>query len=96
MKVAGRPRLIEFCAKHADARCWIEAWLAEAEAATWTHPMQIKERYATASFLADNRVIFNVRGNNYRLEVLIAYRTGTVIVQWAGTHAEYDARNRGR
>jgi mRNA interferase HigB len=93
MKVVGRGLLDAFCIKHADARSWIENWLAEAEGATWRTPQHVKDRYASASFLAGNTVIFNVKGNDYRLEVVIAYRTSVVTVSWVGTHAEYDARN---
>lgn len=92
MKVVGRDKLAAFMQKHVDARQWIEAWLAETERTLWRTPKEIKERYATASFLADNVVIFNVRGNNYRLEVQIAYRTSTVVVRWLGTHVEYTKR----
>ena len=96
MKLVGRDKLDEFVQEHADARRWIETWLAEAELVAWRTPQEIKERYSTASFLADNVVIFNVRGNNYRLEVQIAYRTSTVIVRWVGTHEEYTKRYSGR
>ena len=93
MKVVGRDKLAAFVQKHVDARQWVESWLAETEGTVWKSPQDIKERYASASFLAGNIVIFNVRGNNYRLEVLIAYRTSTVVVRWIGTHDEYSKRN---
>jgi len=96
MRIAGRERLERFCEKHADARAWIERWLADVELAAWTQPRDIRSRYASASLLADNVVIFNVKGNAYRLEVAIAYRTGIVSIIWAGTHREYDQRNRRR
>jgi mRNA interferase HigB len=96
MKVVGRDKLAAFCAKHADARKWIENWLVDAEAAIWTSPRQIRDRYSSASFLARNVVIFNVKGNEYRLEALVAYNTAVVVVQWIGTHAAYDARNKTR
>jgi mRNA interferase HigB len=94
MKVTGRSVLDEFCRKHADARGWIEHWLSEAEGTTWAKPQDIKDRYSSASFLAENRVIFNVKGNEYRMEVIVAYKTGVVVVSWAGTHADYDQKNR--
>ncbi|MGQ0836636.1 MAG: type II toxin-antitoxin system HigB family toxin [Gammaproteobacteria bacterium] len=94
MTVVGRSVLDAFSRKHADTRQWIEHWLAEVEAALWASPREIKEKYSSASFLAGNRVIFNVRGNDYRLEVIVAYGTSVVSVIWAGTHAEYDQRNR--
>jgi mRNA interferase HigB len=96
MKIVGRARLAEFCDRHADARQWIEHWLSEVEAVRWGHSQDIRARYASASFLAGNVVIFNVKGNRYRLEVLVAYATGVIVVRWIGTHAEYDARNRQR
>jgi mRNA interferase HigB len=96
MIVVGRGRLDAFCARHPDARPWIEAWLHEAEAMSWETPQRIKARYASASFLRGNVVIFNVRGNAYRLEVHVAYRNRVVTVLWAGTHRQYDERNRRR
>jgi len=96
MRIAGRELLERFCGKHADARAWIERSLAEVELAAWARPGDIRSQYACASFLADAVVIFNVKGNAYRLEVAIAYRTGVVSILWAGTHGEYDQRNRKR
>ena len=96
MKVLGRDRLELFCRTHADARRWIDNWLADVESAAWTSPHDIRQRYATASFVGGGLVIFNVRGNAYRLEVGVAYRTGVVSVEWIGTHADYDERNKRR
>jgi len=96
MKIVGRNLLEDFCAKHTDARDWIEKWLSDAEQSTWAKPQDIKDRYATASFLAVNVVIFNVKGNEYRLEITCAYQTRVIVVRWVGTHAEYTTRNRRR
>ncbi|MEO8459949.1 MAG: type II toxin-antitoxin system HigB family toxin [Dokdonella sp.] len=96
MKIAGRNVLDDFCARHTDARRWIENWLADTEAAAWAKPQDIKDRYASASFLAGNTIIFNVKGNEYRLEVTCAYQTGVIVVKWIGTHVKYGERNRKR
>lgn len=96
MRVVGRSVLDAFCQKHVDARQWIENWLADVECAAWASPQVIKDRYPAASFLPGNQVIFNVKGNEYRLETTVAYRTSVVIVNWLGTHAEYNRRNRKR
>lgn len=96
MKLVGRNRLDEFCAKHSDARTWIENWVADVEAAEWATPHQLKAKYPSASLLGGGRTVFNVRGNSYRLEVIVAYGTSTVVMLWAGTHAEYDERNKKR
>ena len=62
----------------------------EAKAAKWRTPADIKARYPAASCLANSRVVFNIKGNKYRLDTRIAYRTSVVIVKRIGTHAEYD------
>jgi mRNA interferase HigB len=92
MRILGRDKLDAFLTAHADARQWIENWLGEAEKMHWRTPQDIKNLYASASFLAGNTVIFNVKGNHYRMDTLVAYQTGTVIVRWIGTHSEYDKR----
>lgn len=92
MRIVGRDKLDEFAGAHADARPWIENWIADTEATRWRTPQDIKSRYASASFLAGNVVIFNVKGNRYRLEVQVAYNTGVVVVRWMGSHAEYSKR----
>lgn len=92
MRLVGRDTLDEFTNAHADARAWIESWIADVEAARWRTPQDIRDSYASASFLANRIVIFNVKGNRYRLEVQVAYNTGVVVVKWAGTHAEYTKR----
>ena len=96
MKILDRERLHDFCRKHADARNWIENWLAEVEAAHWRSPHDVRGHYASASFAGGGLVIFNVKGNAYRLETLIAYGARTVSIEWIGTHAQYDARNKRR
>lgn len=96
MRIVGRDKLEAFCQRFPDARPWLEAWLHECEGMTWSTPQEIRDRYASACFLAGNVVILNVRGNNYRLEVNVAFRTGIVTVLWIGTHREYDRRNRRR
>lgn len=96
MIVVGRGRLDAFCSRHPDTRPWIEAWLHEAETMSWATPQRIKDRYASASFLRGNVVIFNVRGNACRLEVHVSYGNGIVTVLWIGTHRAYDERNRRR
>ena len=96
MKIIDRERLDRFCRKHADARRWIENWLSDVEAATWRSPRDIRGHYASASFLGERMVLFNVKGNAYRLETGVAYRTGAVAIDWIGTHAAYDERNRRR
>ena len=90
MKLVGRHLLTSFLEQHGDVRGPIGAWVAEAEKATWRGPSDIKEKFPSASFLSNNEVVFNIKGNKYRLKVLVAYATHTVVVQKIGTHSEYD------
>jgi mRNA interferase HigB len=90
MKVLGRDKLTEFSQKHANAKKALEAWFSEANEADWKTPQDIKNRYRSADFLADNRVIFNVKGNHYRLVVKVRYQHGIAVIEWVGTHSEYD------
>jgi mRNA interferase HigB len=90
MRVIARKMLIEFWRRHKNAEQPLRAWHAEAEKAYWKGPQDIKERYRSASFLSDSRVVFNVKGNRYRLIVTIRYDYGMVYIRFIGTHAEYD------
>jgi len=92
MVIVGREKLDEFCGVHADARPWIANWITDVEAVHWQTPQNIKDSYVSVSFLSDNIVISNVKGNHYRLEVQVAYKTGIVVVGWVGTHADYTKR----
>ena len=90
MKVLGKKVLEDFTQQHADVRSHVNAWLCEAEEVAWDSPHDIKARYASASFLADNRVVFNLKGNSYRLDVKVSYKNQVVLIKRIGTHAEYD------
>lgn len=78
---------------HADARRALDAWRSEVERAHWAGPQDLKDRFSTASFLGENRVSFNIKGNSYRLVVKVLFRNGIVFMEWGGTHAEYDKKN---
>jgi len=93
MKVLGRDKLVKFSQKHASAKKALDAWFDEAEQANWKTPQDIKDRYRSADFLAENRVIFDVKGNSYRLVVQVRYQNGIAVVEWVGTHAEYDKKS---
>ena len=90
MQLTGRLKLDAFKKTHANCRGPLDAWLKEVEKASWSRPQDIKNRYPNASFLADNRVIFNTKGNSYRLLVKVRYQNGIVLIEWVGTHAEYN------
>jgi len=90
VRVIAKKILREFWEKHNDCEDQLKSWYKEAEEANWQIPNDIKKEYPTASFLADNRVVFNIKGNHYRLIVKINYAFSIVFIRFVGTHAEYD------
>ncbi len=92
MTLVGQDKIDAFVNRNAQARKPTQAWVAEVKHAQWKTSQDIKNRYRSADFLKNNRVIFNVKGNSYRLVAKVAYQTGIVLVEWIGTHAEYDKK----
>jgi mRNA interferase HigB len=90
MHVVSVKMLREFWQSHVDAEDALKAWFKEAEAASWGSFDDIKARYRSADVIPGNRVVFNIKGNNYRLIVKIHYNTGRVFIRFVGTHAEYN------
>lgn len=89
MKLIGRLRLEEFKKKHAEVASQIDSWVAEVIEARWETPIDVKKRYSSASFLKDNHVIFNLKGNKFRLRVQIHYKQMIVLIEDIGTHQQY-------
>ena len=91
MRVIAVSALRDFWAVHPDARGALQAWYREASGASWATPAQIKAQYGSASILKNRRVVFNIKGNAYRLVVSVAFRLQVVYVKFIGTHEAYDA-----
>lgn len=89
MKLIGKDVLYKFKHQYAEARSQINSWETEVYVAQWNMPLDIKKRYATASFLKNNQVVFNIKGNKYRLLVRVDYANKIVLVIKVGTHKEY-------
>lgn len=89
MRVVARKTLSDFWLRHPDAEQPLRAWYKEATSAEWQGPKDIKMRYPSASLLGDNRVVFNIKGNTYRLVVHVRYDLGRVYIRFVGSHAEY-------
>jgi mRNA interferase HigB len=90
MQVISRKKLLAFSTLHPDTKEALDAWFAEAKRAKWKSPSDIQAQYRSASSPRDNRMVFNIKGNHYRLIVRINYDSGAVFVRFIGTHAEYD------
>ncbi|WP_417910674.1 type II toxin-antitoxin system HigB family toxin [Candidatus Electronema sp. PJ] len=90
MNIIKRKTLLEFWEKHPDSEQAVKTWYAVVRKSSWREPAEIKKIFATADFLSNNRVCFNIKGNKYRLIVKIIYELQRVYVRFIGTHAEYD------
>lgn len=92
MRIISRKALVDFWAQpdFADAEEPLKAWYNEAKHATWQTPQDIKDKYGTASIVANNRVVFNIHGNKYRLVVAVKYEFSIIYIRFVGTHEEYD------
>jgi mRNA interferase HigB len=90
MRVIAISALREFWSKHPDAETPLRSWYAEASRATWRTPGEIKRSHRNASLPPNNRVVFNIKGNDYRLVVAVHYNRGIMFVRFIGTHGQYD------
>ena len=90
MRVIAKKILREFWGKHPDCEQQLKAWYQETSQAEWKNPKVIKAEYPSASFLIDNRIVFNIKGNHYRLIVKVNYDYQIVWIRFIGTHAEYN------
>ena len=97
MRVISVKKLREFWETkgNGDAEQPLRAWFAEAKSSDWNKPNDIKEKYTSASNVGRNRIVFNIKGNKYRLIVAIRYEFRIVYIRFVGTHKEYDEIDAG-
>ena len=93
MRVVAKSSLVKFWGQpgYADSQGALQSWYDEAIKANWRTPQDVKDLYSSASICANNRVVFNIKGNDYRLVVFVAYQYQAVYVKFIGTQKEYDA-----
>ena len=93
VRVISKKALKQFYEQHPDAKDPLSAWYYEAKHANWTSPAEVKEQFRNASIIGNNRVAFNIKGNDYRLIVKFHYNTQIIYIRFVGTHREYDGIN---
>ena len=93
MRVIAKRILRDFWGKHEDCEQQLKSWFREIQKSDWENPNQVKEEYPSASILNNNRVVFNIKGNNYRLIVKISFEYQMVWIRFIGTHGEHDKIN---
>ena len=90
MRILALRVLRDFWNMHPDAEIPLRSWYAAASRATWRGPADVKAAYRNASFIANNRIVFSVKGNDYRLVVAVHYNRSMMFIRFVGTHREYD------
>jgi mRNA interferase HigB len=90
LRIVAKKILRSFWEKYPDNEQQLTTWYRETGKSEWGSPNDIKKNYPSASIIAGNRVVFNIKGNNYRLIVKVNYDYGMVWVRFIGTHADYD------
>ena len=90
MRVIAKKTIVEYYTMHADAKTALEEWFEKAELADWQNFSDIKDNFRSADWVGNNRVVFNIKGNDYRLVVLVLFKIKMVYVRFIGIHAEYD------
>jgi len=90
VRVIAKRTLRDFWEKHADCEEQLKSWYRETEKSEWTNINELKNDYPSASILKDNRIVYNIKGNNYRLIVKFNFEYGVCWIRFIGTHAEYD------
>ena len=92
MRIISRSRLRQFWGdrRYRDSEQPLKSWYHEAKKSRWKRPGDIKGLYRHASFLANNKVVFNIHGNKYRLVVAVNYDFETCYIRFIGTHEQYD------
>ncbi|MBI4304627.1 MAG: type II toxin-antitoxin system HigB family toxin [Chloroflexi bacterium] len=93
MHVISRKKLREFWENRPDARSSLESWFVDVKHAEWQKPDDIKAVYRNASIIGNSRVVFNIKGNKYRLVISVQYAHRIVLIRFVGTHQEYDRIN---
>jgi len=92
-RIVAKKTLRDFWENHADSEQYLKTWYETAKNANWNTPNDIKQNFINASILKDSRVVFNIKGNSYRLIVKFNYVRQWAFIRFIGTHAEYDKIN---
>ena len=90
MRVISKKTLREFWERHSQSEQALKSWYHEAMMANWSGPHDVKSEYPSVSILGDNRLVFNINGNSFRLVVKINYDYQLIWIRFVGTHAAYD------
>ena|SRR6218665_1246658 len=95
MHIISRPKLITFWEKHPDAEIPLKLWFKKSQQAKWNSLNDLKKDFPTADYVKNNRVVFDIKGNKYRIVVVVYFSGQKMFIRFVGTHAEYDKIDAG-
>lgn len=90
MRIVSKKKLIDYYSKHAGSKTALEEWHKKVSKAEWGSLNDLKKQFLQADYVGNNRVVFNIKGNNYRLIAIVIYVSQKIYIRWIGVHAEYD------
>ncbi len=90
MRIVSRKKIIEFYSKHSDSKTALEDWFHKVSKSEWKNYNHLKTTFGTADFVGNHRVVFNIKGNDYRLIAIVIYVSQKVYIRWIGKHNDYD------
>lgn len=93
MRVVSRKKIVDYYTKHSSSKTALEEWHKKTSRAEWKNLNELKQTFASADYVGNNRVVFNIKGNDFRLVAIVIYPSQKVYIRWIGTHAEYDKQN---
>ena len=96
MRIVSKKKIVDCYLMHTGSKTALEEWYRKVSKAAWKNLNELKQHYPRADYVGNNRVVFNIKGNDYRLIAIVIYVSQKVYVRWIGTHAEYnkvDAKN---
>ena len=90
MHIIKRPTLKEYEKKYPNAKDWLRTWFYQVKHAKWQNFEELRAEYPRTDYVGNDRYVFDAKGNNYRLIVIVQFKAQVVYIRWFGTHAEYD------
>lgn len=90
MYITNAALINKFCKKHVDAKPALSKWVEFVESADWKNHADLKNDFLSADYVGNNRYVFNIKGNNYRMVIMVVFFAGSVDIRFVGTHKEYD------
>ena len=90
MRTVSKKKIVDFYTKHADSKIALEDWYKKVSKANWANFNELKNDFLSADYVGNHRVVFNIKGNDYRLIAIVIYVSKKIYIRWIGTHRAYD------